>query len=36
MDIYVFLIVITISLLVVFGIDISRKRRRYLNEQGIQ
>ncbi len=33
MDIFVFLIVIIASILAVFGVDISRKRRQYLNGQ---
>ena len=33
MDIFVFLVATTISMLVVFGVDISKKRRQYLNGQ---
>lgn len=36
MDISVFLIAVTISMLAVFGIDISKKRREYLNGQSLQ
>ncbi len=36
MDTFVFLIMTTISMLVVFGIDISKKRYQYLNGQSLR
>ncbi len=36
MDVVVFLILITICIMIVFGVDISRKRRRYLAQQRTQ
>jgi hypothetical protein len=36
MDMLLFLALIVIPLLIIFGVDASRKRRQYLNEQGNQ